>query len=173
MTVVTGTNKLDAGGDSYDVEELIAHKGFDMFRLHNDIALVKVSSSISFNAKVQPIDMDREDIGADEDLVLSGWGTTSYPGNTPNDLQFIKLISILSNDCNQRHQSTGISVDNTQICTLTKSGEGACHGDSGGPLTHNGKVAGIVSWGRPCAIGFPDVFTRVSSYAGWVDENMQ
>lgn len=41
-------------------------------------------------------------------------------------------------------------------------------GDSGGPLVANGELIGIVSWGKPCAVGKPDVFTRVYYYREWI-----
>lgn len=44
-------------------------------------------------------------------------------------------------------------------------------GDSGGPLVANGVQVGIVSYGYPCAIGHPDVFTRVYSFLNWIKEN--
>ena len=45
-------------------------------------------------------------------------------------------------------------------------------GDSGGPLVADGKQIGIVSFGEPCAVGTPDVFTRVSSYTKWIKKQM-
>ena len=50
-------------------------------------------------------------------------------------------------------------------------------GDSGGPLQclMNGQyyVAGITSFGSGCAKeGFPDIYTRVSYFADWIEEIM-
>lgn len=44
-------------------------------------------------------------------------------------------------------------------------------GDSGGPLVSaDGTQIGIVSFGVPCAIGAPDVFTRVYAHVDWITE---
>ena len=44
-------------------------------------------------------------------------------------------------------------------------------GDSGGPLVSNGVQIGIVSFGQEgCAMGEPDVFTRVSSYLHYIHQ---
>lgn len=46
----------------------------------------------------------------------------------------------------------------------------ACMGDSGGPLVlADGALIGIVSWGVPCGVGMPDIYTKVSSYKDWID----
>jgi hypothetical protein len=46
----------------------------------------------------------------------------------------------------------------------------ACMGDSGGPLVlEDGSLIAIVSWGVPCALGMPDIFTKVSEYKDWID----
>lgn len=47
-------------------------------------------------------------------------------------------------------------------------------GDSGGPLTigDGQEVVGIVSYGTAiCAMGRPDVYTRVSEFESWITEN--
>ncbi|XP_017775824.1 PREDICTED: chymotrypsin-1-like [Nicrophorus vespilloides] len=151
MSVVVGSNKLSAGGESYKVSKAIYHEN-------------------KFNEKVQPINLADNSIGGGEDCVLSGWGRTSYPGSAPNDLQFIHLKTVSVDDCKDRQRPN--PVYDSQVCTFTKRGEGACHGDSGGPLVSGGKQIGIVSWGRPCAVGYPDVFTRVYSFLDWINQNI-
>ena len=44
-------------------------------------------------------------------------------------------------------------------------------GDSGGPLVVNGLQEGIASWVVPCAVGYPDAFTRVSYFREWIRQN--
>ena len=42
-------------------------------------------------------------------------------------------------------------------------------GDSGGGLIDaDGNLVGIVSVGKPCAIGVPDVYTHVYAYRFWI-----
>lgn len=81
LTVVAGTNSLGKGGDEYKTVKAIYNENYDPSGIHNDVALVKVATPIKFSSKVQPIALNTEAIGAGEDLVLSGWGRTSYPGN--------------------------------------------------------------------------------------------
>lgn len=51
---------------------------------------------------------------------------------------------------------------------------GACMGDSGGPLVdQQGTCIGIVSWGTPCASGFPDVFAKLWSAIPFIRQASQ
>lgn len=165
--MVVGSTTLNSGGDTYKISKIRAHKRYNPSLITNDIAFLILASPIELSDCIRPIELETNDIGGGEDAVLSGWGTTSYPGAVPNDLQFIDLKTISNEECKS---SLGIypPILNSNICTLTQRGEGACHGDSGGPLVVNGKQVGVVSWGRPCAVGYPDVFTRVSSFLDWI-----
>lgn len=64
----------------------------------------------------------------------------------------------------------GSGVTNTNVCTLNTIGEGACFGDSGSPLAFNNEQIGIVSFGMPCAKGYPDVYTNVPAFKKWISE---
>lgn len=132
--------------------------------------MIKVGNPIRFNSRVQAISLNTANIGAGAQLVLSGWGLTSYPGSIPDRLQYAYLMSISTQDCSNSWQT---QISNSQICTFTHVGQGACQGDSGGPLAYGGQLAGIVSFGQPCAVGAPDVFTRVSSFVNWIQAVIQ
>lgn len=87
----------------------------------------------------------------------------------PEYLQFLKVYTMENDECRNRQQEVLTNfVHNATLCTFRKLGLGSCHGDSGGPLAAGGKLIGLVSWGYPCARGFPDGFTRVSSYIDWI-----
>ncbi|KAK5640465.1 hypothetical protein RI129_011276 [Pyrocoelia pectoralis] len=168
VTVKVGTNLVYEGGDVYQVAEFRVHPNYTVQYTKNDIAIVKLKSPIIFNEKVQPISLETEYVDGDVECVLTGWGDLQYPGTSPDQLQQVNLKTVTNTEC--RTKLSNFKIDERQICTFTKAGEGSCVGDSGGPLVAD-KQIGIVSFGIPCAIGHPDVFTRVSAYKDWIEQN--
>ncbi|XP_052754637.1 chymotrypsin-2-like [Galleria mellonella] len=171
IQVVVGTNTLKSGGDQYSVDTIIIHKDYNSYLITNDVSVIRVTENIEFTEKIKPIQLPERDTESGASLLLTGWGRLSYPGSLPNKLQMINLTALSTERCQSLMNKVNPVYD-TQICSLTKSGEGACHGDSGGPLVEDGKIVGIVSWGMPCARGYPDVYTRVYSFKDWILENI-
>ncbi|XP_053593018.1 chymotrypsin-1-like [Microplitis demolitor] len=167
MTIIVGTNSLSKGGAIYKVDKFIIHD-FDPSMILNDIALIRTDRDIEFNDKVQPIKISDHNFHLHGDpAVLTGWGYTHASGvNAPDRLQEINLKIYEHEECEKHWWN----LPESQICTLTESGEGACMGDSGGPLVADGVQIGIVSYGEPCAQGLPDVYTRVYHYADWIND---
>lgn len=64
------------------------------------------------------------------------------------------------------------NVTEKMICAGSP-GQGACHGDSGGPLIFRGVLVGVISFGSSdCAIAdYPEVCIRVASYTDWIVGN--
>lgn len=66
-----------------------------------------------------------------------------------------------------------------QFCAGGRNGEGACSGDSGGPimeyvqngLTKYHYIAGIVQGGTQCTLY--TLYTRVDAYLEWIFENLK
>ncbi|XP_050554195.1 chymotrypsin-1-like [Spodoptera frugiperda] len=168
---VVGTNQLLAGGTAYDIRKIVIHEDYDDYVIKNDIAILFTNEEMDFGRKVDAVELNDEPVEKGEELLLTGWGTTSYPGRVPNDLMQLELRSITYEECKEAHKSIN-PVFETQICALTKAGEGACHGDSGGPLVREGRQIGIVSWGIPCARGKPDVYTKVEAYMRWIEKTL-
>lgn len=169
MAIIVGTTTLNAGGVTYGASQIVIHASYNAVNILNDISLIRTANPISGSSAVDSIPIGSTNIGAGVAVSISGWGTTVAGGSLPNDLQFLNLVTTTNTECSSRH--TPNPVFPSQICTYTQSGEGACNGDSGGPLVASGAVIGLVSWGRPCAIGYPDVFTRVSSFVPWIQSN--
>lgn len=95
----------------------------------------------------------------------------------------VKVPIITTDACNSKiRQKGGITAE--QICAGGESGKDSCQGDSGGPLMNEFSESldakprwyqeGIVSWGVGCGIiGYPAIYTRVSSYMDWIRETLK
>lgn len=171
FTVRLGTTTLAAGGDSYKLDKLIMHTEYNTYSKQNDIALVRTTTEIQFSDKVQPLPVADFEVADKTEAVVSGWGYVHWPSTgTPNELRFITVPTITNLDCAFRMMWLNV-VSEKQMCTLSNSG-GVCGGDSGGALVADGHLVGIVSWGYPCAMGYPDVFVKASAYLDWINVNM-
>lgn len=167
LTIKAGSNQLSSGGQTYSVAEKIFHDGSGTTSSLN-IALVKITETFTFNNNVQAIQLSTEEIGADVDLIASGWGRTSVPGQNIENLQFVHLKSISADKC----QSV-VNMDESQLCTLDEDKQhGICGGDYGGPLMYNEKLVGVTSYTVWCGAGYPDIFKRVSWYLDWINKTV-
>ncbi|KAK4872916.1 hypothetical protein RN001_014945 [Aquatica leii] len=167
ITIVVGTNQLNAGGTPYLVANATIHEYFNPPSTANDIGVIRVKTNIVTSNLVKIISLANT-LPADFSICsLSGWGLTSYPSQIiPNDLQHIQLYKISLEEC--RRDLPTLTIYDTNVCTFKAPGQGACKGDSGGPLISGNVQIGVVSWGIPCALGVPDVFTSVPSYRSWI-----
>lgn len=86
MEILVGTNKLSSSdGTHYKVKKVIKHEFFYLPEhlepeVTYDIALVWVQNPIEFNEKVQPIKYSTEEVGANENLQIIGWGYYKWNG---------------------------------------------------------------------------------------------
>ncbi|XP_053620219.1 chymotrypsin-1-like isoform X2 [Plodia interpunctella] len=126
LKAVVGTNQLRAGGKSYTIRKIVPHEDYDDDIIKNDIAILFTDEEIDFGSIVDAVELNDEPVERGEDMMLTGWGTTSYPGRLPNDLMQLDLKAITYEDCKEAHKNVN-EVFETQICALTKAGEGACH----------------------------------------------
>lgn len=82
------------------------------------------------------------------------------------------MVTLSPLDCRTRISGElSERVDDNTLCAYSNEiGRGMCYGDSGGPLVADGQLIGLVSWCVPYGLGRPDVFTRISTYASWMQE---
>ncbi|KAJ9590907.1 hypothetical protein L9F63_016064, partial [Diploptera punctata] len=166
--VVAGTNTLNSGGTRYAVSRIVVHSGYSSSTIRNDIALLRLSSPITYTTLQQRITLPSQGETPATSAVAAGWGYASYPATSlPNNLQKVSLSIISNSQCSLYMGN----IFTTSVCASGGNGRGVCNGDSGGPLVAGGKLVGLVSWGRPCAVGFPDVYTRVAEYISWINQN--
>ena len=114
-----------------DVAEVIKHSRYNSATLDNDYAILRLSQPVSFTDKVSPACLpdEREKTYLGANATATGWGITGS-GSIANTLQEADVTVISNAVCKYDHHP----VTKNMICTAG-TGEGACHGDSGGPLT--------------------------------------
>lgn len=74
IDIVAGTNEWNAHGMHYDVSDIIVHEQYNSTNYINDIALIRLQSSIEFNEKVQSISLSSKEVPPGTKLQTSGWG---------------------------------------------------------------------------------------------------
>lgn len=171
IRVATGTNRWMEPDALYEITEFWTHCNYDTPDYHNDIAIMHINGTIKFNELTQPIPLIDAPLKPNDDLLLTGWGSTVLWGDTPEDLQKLIVKYMSHDDCKEYYDDWEM-LDIGHMCSISPDGEGPCHGDSGGPIAHNGKLAGLVNWGMPCALGAPDAYASILFYKDWIRKVM-
>lgn len=142
--------------------------------LKDDISLIKMDSAIPISSLVKPINLPARSQVSESYLntvlTVSGFGLTNA-NVVSTDLQYTNVIGISNAECRNVY---GSIISPSVLCTrgYPNRNQGSCQGDSGGPLiTSAGSVIGVVSFGaaQSCTAGFPQGFTRVGPYLGWIN----
>jgi secreted trypsin-like serine protease len=179
FTVVLGEhdrNVTETTEQTRSVDEIVLHPSYRV-GTKNDIALLHLSSGVTFNEAVRPLRLAVDGDEADQNAVVTGWGNT-YPGSNASDVLMQAVLPIRPNsNCDD---ASGLTRDlyTNELCAGFLNGtQGGCHGDSGGPLvvqrsSEIWEQVGIVSWGRGYYCDTYTVFDRVTSHVDWVRERV-
>ncbi|KAI7811406.1 hypothetical protein IRJ41_014150 [Triplophysa rosa] len=138
----------------------------------NNIALLRLSSSVDFTAYIKPVCLAAAGSEFDQGLPswVTGWGFTSSD-DEPDTLQETEIPIVSNYNCNIAYHDFFSITDNMMCAGLSDGGKGSCYFDNGGPLvTKQGSrwiQSGIVF--QECDISFPSVFTRLSKYQDWIN----
>ncbi|XP_030572474.1 serine protease 3-like [Drosophila novamexicana] len=173
------TDRHEAGQKRYYVtrSHIVVHANWTASTVANDIALVKLPTFVEFSDRVRAADLPRGLNGSyssyeQATAYASGWGRDSDSSNSMSaTLRYVAMPVMPHSRCKL---FWGGSLSEKMICMSTSSGRSTCHGDSGGPLIYkedsNNYLIGITSFGLSmgCEIGFPSIFTRVTSYLDWI-----
>lgn len=158
-----------------DLQSSVIHSGYNQLLALNDVALLRLQSSIQFSMFIQPVRLPASNSGSfvGRTVLASGWGRKyTQAGEHASELQWARLVVITNDDCRQSLSS--IAVRETTMCAIGPRAESVCNGDSGGPLVLDGYVTrtliGVVSFGHRsgCDLGHPQGFSRVSEYLSWI-----
>ncbi|XP_073674436.1 chymotrypsin-like protease CTRL-1 [Garra rufa] len=177
--VVLGQNDL-ASKDEFvqvkNISKVITHPDFNKQTMHNDIALLKLSSSVEITSRISPICLPSSvpHIHPGTLCVITGWGITKDEWIS----QFLQEATVpIVSQTRCRRVWVMNNITDAMICAGA-SGASSCQGDSGGPLMCERSgvwyQVGIVSWGdEDCVKDRPVIYTRVSSFNTWISETIR
>ncbi|CAH2040640.1 unnamed protein product, partial [Iphiclides podalirius] len=166
IKVVVGTNDLDIGGKEYKVKKIHVYRGYNSTLRQNDIAMISIKGLFHSN-NIHILKLPETQLQDGDPIILSGFGANQAYGVSSRQMYALNLTVFCQKTCRFAMRYTK-EVTDSMFCTFSKIGQGTCHGDSGGPLVKDNVLVGLVSWGIPCAVGFPDVHTRTYHYVDWI-----
>ncbi|XP_015977705.2 testisin-like [Rousettus aegyptiacus] len=170
---------LEAYHNRYQVEEIIMSPMY-LGASAYDIALLKLSSAVTYNKYIKPICVldSFRNFQNRTDCWVTGWGDIREDMELPPPyiLQEVQVGIIDTSICNYLYSRPSFRHDiwGDMVCAgYAHGGKDACFGDSGGPLACEEKgrwyQIGIVSWGIGCGRpNRPGVYTNVSRHYNWI-----
>merc|ERR1711973_582185 len=177
VVVVAGEHNkvIDEGTEqTVGVSRLLVHESYGSPKgFENDIALWSLSEPLTLTDAVQPVPLPKKGQESKGPCTVTGWGTLSAGGSTPDVLMKVDVPLVADSTCRLEYP---FSIADSMMCA-GETGKDSCQGDSGGPLVcpnDDGSLylGGIVSWGRGCAGLFsPGVYTEVSYFVDWIANN--
>jgi len=157
----------------------ISHPSYNSRTLVNDIALIRLSTNITYTSRVSPVCLPggvRPTAGRIG--IVTGWGTTKADGNGEiSEVLKQATIPILPSSAASSLYGT---LPSTQIYAGVISAtapQDSCQGDSGGPFVLRNPVngvftqVGVVSYGHEC--GGNGVYTNVVDYESWIQNTIR
>ncbi|XP_028287533.1 serine protease 27 [Parambassis ranga] len=171
---------------SHNVRQVVIPHGYDGPHNGKDVALVELSSPITWSEYVHPVCLPASGTLFPSDLMcyVTGWGNTreNVQLTGPGTLRQVQVPIISQSSCQEMYQIDPleqVDILYDMICAgYQDGGKDSCQGDSGGPLVCqmvNGTwvQAGVVSFGQGCAEkNKPGVYARVTSYSHFISNTI-
>ena len=169
LRIRAGSSYWSSGGVVIAVAAFRNHEGYNSNTMVNDIAVVRLASSLAMSSSIRTIGLASSAPANGAAAAVSGWGTTSYGSSSiPSQLRYADVTIVSRTQCASSTYGYGNQIRDTMICTYNV-GRDACQGDSGGPLVSGGVLVGVVSWGYGCAyVNYPGVYADVAALRTWV-----
>ncbi len=164
ISVSTGYTNLNNDPNHSSVSQVIMYPNYNISNSAiNDIALIKLSSSLAFSSKRKPITVSNSTSYANgTTATVSGWGRRAVGGSASLSQLYKTNVTIIACNSNQ--------------LTAAKSNTSAYKGDSGGPLTMSSSAGdlliGLVHGGNTNnPTGEDSYYTNVGPYYNWIVSN--
>ncbi|XP_074476439.1 chymotrypsin-like protease CTRL-1 [Sebastes fasciatus] len=162
------------------VSQIIRHPDYNNTLFNNDIALMKLSTPVTFTDFIRPVCLasNTSQFHNSTPCWTTGWGRLSRdePLVAFDALQEVQIPVVGQNQCRCSSREYEDILTDEMVCA-GRDNKGACQGDSGGPLQCKQGPrwiqAGITSFGVPCALpGFPEVYARLSEFQTWITDQV-
>ncbi|PNJ05387.1 CFD isoform 2 [Pongo abelii] len=174
VQVLLGAHSLSQPEPSkrlYDVLRAVPHPDSRPDTIDHDLLLLQLSEKATLGPAVRPLPWQRvdHDVAPGTLCDVAGWGIVNHAGRRPDRLQHVLLPVLDRATCNRRTHHDG-AITERMMCAESNRRD-SCKGDSGGPLVCGGVLEGVVTSGsRVCGNRKkPGIYTRVASYAAWID----
>lgn len=171
-------DRSDPAMQVIEVTNHFRHPDYDAGNVKNDVMLLHLKNAPS-SITPFPRATEAQEPGPGVTVKEVGWGLTvanaGPSATTPLNLNEMTTEMVSKSNC-QAAWTNIVSISDSQLCTYhnTPTYHSGCNGDSGGPLIFGNRQIGIVSFGvGGCTGEAPSVYTRVSSFQGWIDGQMQ
>ena len=179
----------------YTVKRILKHPDFGTKLLTNNLAILYVDRNINLNhpyvnTACLPSCDDQFDFefsnGTGVRCWAAGWGKDEFDG----EYQFIPrkvdlpLVDNVACEASLKYAfktrrsklANSFQLHASQMCAGGEIGKDTCEGDGGSPLVcqaQSGRwtAMGLVNWGLGCGDSVPSVYSRISYFRNWINNN--
>ncbi|GFU10450.1 protein masquerade [Nephila pilipes] len=168
------------GAQTQKVSTSYIHHNHNGQTLDNDIALLRLEHPVQLQESVCLVCLPAR--GAENNpgkrCTVTGYGYMDESGPIALKIREATLPIVEEKLCTEQVNKVTekqFILPAGSFCAGGESGNDACQGDGGGPLTCENEgyyeLTGLVSWGFGCGKeNVPGVYVKVSSYIGWINQ---
>ena len=161
---------LESWATTRQVEKVIYHESYSSSQIKNDVALLKLSSPVTYSKEIVPVCVAKGDVDySHAPTFATGFGSLYSGGGVHRYLMEVEMSILSQARCSQKYPSHQSAIE---LCAGDNEGKDTCQGDSGGPLVvqhaddQKWYSVGVTSWGYGCGNG--GVYARTSAFYQWI-----
>ncbi|XP_037400805.1 chymotrypsinogen A-like [Pygocentrus nattereri] len=172
ITVYLGLQSLSTSNVNSVSRSVTQQIVYPEIRYYNDIALLKLNSSVIFTDYIKPVCLATA--GSTFFNGTQAW-VTGWNANTNAGTLMQSNISVVGNrECNCIFSSLSVNIKDTMMCSTSLQSQ-SCSMDIGGPLVIKQEglwiQAGILIYHDDCE-NLSMLYTRVSLYQNWINQQI-
>ena len=136
--IIVGEHSISdtSDGTRHTICRVVPHPNYNSpSQLNNDFSIVHLTNPVTLGARAVPACLADSSLSGDELvgqlLTVSGWGTLSSGGGSPNVLHKVSVPAISNAQCSQAYNG---AITEAMLCAgnTQNGGIDSCQGDSGG-----------------------------------------